>query len=209
MRKTYRNRKHVEEIISDVVVYDADTVKLDEVEQVFLAKYVDALRSGKRVTITSIAAQVKPDIELRSASAWGTRVMAKINKDMTIRAALESVGVNRMHLANKMREGMDATDKLVTKDGVEIERPNWQARHAHLNLALRVTGDLQERAAVNNNINLDVREYVVNLPAKSETGDFTEMQPVIPANAVEVRGITPENKNGHSNGVAVGGNGKH
>ncbi len=209
MRKTYRNHKHVEEIINDVVVYDADTVKLDEVEQVFLAKYVDALRSGERVYASRIAAQVKPDIDLASAACWASRVLNKINRDMTIKNAMEAVGVNSLHLANKLREGMDANDKLVTKEGVVLERVNWQARHAHLNLALRVTGDLQDRAAVNNNINLDVREYVVNLPEKSATGDFTGMRPVIPENAVEVHGITPENKNGHSNGVAAGGNGKH
>lgn len=208
MRKTYRNHKKVEEIINDVVVYDADTVKLDETEQVFLARYVEALRSGQRVIIREIAAQVKPDIKEESAASWSTRVLAKINKDMTIRAALESVGVNRLHIANKLREGMEAEDTLVTKEGVQLQRPNWQARGAFTNLALRVTGDLQDKAVTVNN-NLDVREYVVHLPAKSETGDFTGMRPVIPVNAVEVHGVTPENKNGHSNGVAAGGNGKH
>jgi len=208
MRKTYRNHKKVEEIINDVVVYDADAVKLNETEQVFLASYVDALKSGERVVIQDVAARVKPDIEKRHAGIWASGVLAKINKDMTIKNALESVGVNRLHIANKLREGMEAEDTLVTKEGVQLQRPNWQARGAFTNLALRVTGDLQDKAVTVNN-NLDVREYVVNLPAKSENGDFTNMRPVIPENAVEVHGVTPENKNGHSNGVAVGGNGKH
>lgn len=208
MRKTYRNHKKVEEIINDVVVYDADAVKLDETEQIFLARYVEALRSGVRVHISTIAAQVKPDIDLRSAATWASRVLSRIDKDMTMKAALSSVGVGRLHIANKLREGMEAEDTLVTKEGVQLQRPNWQARGAFTNLALRVTGDLQDKA-VNINNNLDVREYVVNLPAKIDDGDFTNMRPVIPENAVEVHGITPENKNGHSNGVAAGGNGRH
>lgn len=195
MRRTKRNHKKIEAVMNDIVVFDRDKYRFTPTEQVFLWQYIQALQTGQRVIIQDVAHKVKPDVPIRSAGNWAYRVLQKVNQEITINNAFAAVGIDTISLAQKVREGLDANETIVTKNGKVIERPHWPARTAVLGLALKVRGDIKsgnDKDGKTGDVNMQVNVYQVNLPEKSLDGDFSALQPVIPEGAREIKGVIPE-----------------
>lgn len=123
------------------------------------------VKEGEKITKASVREEV--------AAKCGTTVSAVVavaKHVMSVKSAMRTVGITEELIAQKIREGMDATEtKIASFEGAitdKLELPDMGERRAYLDMALRLRGDYPK-----DEISVDLTQRIIRLPAKKVIGD--------------------------------------
>ena len=71
--------------------------------------------------------------------------------------AMEKEGINDAYLAKKIKAGLEAGQFLRTAEGDFIEKPDFNARHKHIDTALKLRNDYPDEKPVAVDTNITIK----------------------------------------------------